>query len=74
MIAVVWQFDVEPGRETEFEQFYGANGEWTALNRRSRSYIGSAFLRDQNRAARYLMIEYWSEMVVYEHHMVAQRE
>jgi hypothetical protein len=68
MIAVVWQFDVQTGREPEFEQFYGSNGEWTAMNRRSRSYIGSAFLRDQNRAARYLMIEYWSEMLVYERH------
>ena len=74
MIAVVWQFDVKPGRESEFEQFYGANGEWTAMNRRSRSYIGSSFLRDQGRPLRYLMIEYWSEMLVYEQHQVSKRD
>ena len=68
MIAIVWQFDVRPGSETEFERFYGADGEWTAINRRSRSYLGSSFLRDQNRKSHYLVIEYWSEMLVYEQH------
>lgn len=66
MIAIMWQFDVTSGRETEFEQLYGAGGEWTALNRQTRSYLGSSFLRDQNRPSRYIVIEYWSEMVVYE--------
>jgi hypothetical protein len=74
MIAIVWQFDTRPGRESEFEQFYGADGEWTAVNRHSRSYIGSSFLRDQNRASRYLVIEYWSEMIVHEQHKVYKRD
>lgn len=68
MIATVWQFDVKQGREPEFEQLYGVGGEWTALNRKTRSYLGSSFLRDQNRPARYIVIEYWSEMVVAEPH------
>ena len=68
MIAVVWQFEVKPGQQEEFEKFYGADGEWTALGRRSRSFLGSSFLRDQARGTNYLLIEYWSEMVVYEKH------
>jgi len=68
MIAIVWQFDVRPGREREFEQFYGADGEWTTINRFSRSYLGSSFLRDQALPSRYMAIEYWSEMLVYEEH------
>jgi hypothetical protein len=59
---------VKKGREEEFEQLYGAAGDWTALNRRTRSYLGSSFLRDQNRSTRYLLVEYWSEMLVYEQH------
>ncbi len=70
MIAIVWQFDVKAGSEASFEQFYGADGEWTAANRHSRSYLGSSFLRDQNTKSRYLVIEYWSEMLVYEQHKV----
>jgi quinol monooxygenase YgiN len=68
MIAIMWQFEVKQGREAEFEQMYGVDGEWTAINRHTRSYLGSSFLRDQNAAARYVLIEYWSEMLVYEEH------
>jgi quinol monooxygenase YgiN len=68
MLAIMWQFDVKDGCQAEFEQFYGASGEWTAANRHSRSYLGSSFLRDQNRESRYIVIEYWSEMLVYEQH------
>src|SRR4051812_10406774 len=68
MIAIMWQFDVKNGREAEFEKFYGVEGEWTAINRHTRSYLGSSFLRDQNASSRYIVIEYWSEMVVGEEH------
>jgi quinol monooxygenase YgiN len=68
VIAVVFQFEIKPGREDEFEQFHGADGEWTALSRQSRSFIGSSFLREFSSPPRYLLIEYWSEMIVYEHH------
>ena len=68
MIAIMWQFDVKHEREDEFEQLYGVEGEWTAMNRHSRSYLGSSFLRDQSRSSRYIVIEYWSEMLVYEQH------
>lgn len=68
MIAIMWQFEVRKGREAEFEELYGADGEWTAMNRPTRSYLGSSFLRDQNRSSRYIVIEYWSEMIVSEQH------
>src|SRR4051812_866137 len=74
MIAIVWQFNVRPGQETEFEKFYGADGEWNAMNRRSRSYLGSSFLRDQNEGTRYLMVEYWSEMLIYEQHRTSRSD
>ena len=68
MIALVWQCDVKPGFQEDFERLHGADGEWTALSRRSRSFLGSSFLRDLAQPTRYLVIEYWSEMVVYERH------
>jgi hypothetical protein len=63
MIAIVWQFEVKAGSEHDFERFYGVEGEWTAVNRHSRSYLGTSFL-----------IEYWSEMVVYEQHKAYKRD
>lgn len=68
MIAVVWQFEVKQGEQDAFRKIYGADGEWSALSRRSRSFLGSSFLWDQADARRYLLIEYWSEMLVYERH------
>lgn len=74
MIAVMWQFDVKKGKEKEFEELYGADGDWTALSRQTRSYLGSSFLQDQNESTRYLLIEYWSEMIVYEQHRAFRSE
>ena len=68
MIAIMWQFEVKAGKEKEFEALYGADGDWTNLNRPTRSYLGTSFLRDQARLSRYMVIEYWSEMLVYEQH------
>ena len=68
MVAVVWQFTVHENTAQEFERFYGADGDWTRLSRRSRSFLGSSFLKDLVTPTRYLLVEYWSEMVVYERH------
>jgi quinol monooxygenase YgiN len=69
VVAIVWQIDVRPESADEFERFYGADGEWTALSRRSRSFLGSSFLKDLASETRYLLVEYWGEMVVYEKHL-----
>ena len=69
MIAVIWEFDVEAGKSEEFERFYGADGEWTKVSRRSRSFLGSSFMRDIAVESRYVLVEYWAEMVVYERHL-----
>ena len=69
MIAVVWQVEIHEGKSEEFEQLYGANGEWTKLSRKSRSFLGSSFLRDLASETRYMIVEYWGEMVVYEKHL-----
>jgi hypothetical protein len=69
VLAVVWSFQVRQGREDDFEQLHGADGDWTALSRRSRSFLGSSFLRELADPRRYLLTEYWSEMLIYEKHL-----
>jgi hypothetical protein len=69
VIALVWTFEIRPGTSEQFERFYGADGEWTALSRRSRSFLGSSFLKDIASETRYILVEYWGEMVVYEKHV-----
>jgi hypothetical protein len=69
VVAVVWQLTVHEHSGEEFERFYGADGDWTKLSRRSRSFLGSSFLKDLASPTRYLLVEYWSEMLVYEKHV-----
>jgi len=69
VVAVVWQFDIRPEAAQEFEHLYGADGAFTKLSRKSRSFLGSSFLRDIGSETRYLLVEYWGEMVVYERHV-----
>lgn len=69
MVAIVWRFDIQAGTGKEFERLYGADGEWTKLSRRSRSFLGSSFLRELGADTRYVLVEYWGEMVVYEKHL-----
>lgn len=69
MVALVWQFTVQDGTSDDFERFYGADGDWTKLSRKSRSFLGSSFLKDLATPRRYLLVEYWSEMLVYEKHV-----
>ena len=57
---------------SEFEKLYGADGDWTKLSRRSRSFLGSSFLRDIVAETRYLLVEYWSEMLIYEQHRTSR--
>jgi hypothetical protein len=40
------------------------------MNRQTRSFLGCSFLRDQNDTSRYVVVEYWSEMLVYEQYRV----
>jgi len=73
VVAIVWQFTIHENTGNEFERFYGADGEWTRLSRKSRSFLGSSFLKDLAVPTRYLLIEYWSEMFVYEKHAADYR-
>jgi quinol monooxygenase YgiN len=69
LVAIVWQLTIHEDTTEQFERFYGADGEWTALSRKSRSFLGSSFMRDLAVPSRYLLVEYWSEMLVYEKHV-----
>ena len=67
MIAIMWQFEVKAGKEKEFEALYGAHGDWTTLNRRTRSYLGTSFLRfgkmtEQGAASQNAVIHHGSEI------------
>ena len=60
MYARVWEYHVGADRTSEFLAAYGAEGDWSALFRRSRGYVGTELYRDTHDTARFLTVDRWS--------------
>jgi heme-degrading monooxygenase HmoA len=61
MLIRVWEYEVVPGREAEFEELYGSAGAWAQLFSRSTGYAGTELYRDVERPARYLTVDRFSD-------------
>lgn len=59
MVKIVWEFQVKPGREEEFELFYNGEGLWAMLFRKSPDYFGTKLMRDVNTSGRYITVDKW---------------
>ena len=57
--AALWEFEVPPANQAEFEAQYGPDGSWVRLFRRASGYLGSELLRDRSDPLRYLTIDRW---------------
>ncbi|HUL72058.1 MAG TPA: antibiotic biosynthesis monooxygenase [Vicinamibacterales bacterium] len=55
----VWEFFVAAEHAAEFERMYGPDGEWVALFRRARGYVGSTLHRDRANPQRYVTVDSW---------------
>lgn len=58
--AIVWEFEVSPSRQSEFESHYGPEGSWARLFRKAPGYVSTELLNDCNHPLRYLTIDHWS--------------
>lgn len=59
MFIRIWTFQVTPGKENEFEQIYGPDGDWAKLFRKSLGYLKTELHRDTNDHTRYLTTDYF---------------
>ena len=66
MFAVIWRFEVKPGRENEFEEAYGPDGVWAEFFRRGHGYLETELLRDVAAARHYVTIDRWASRTAYE--------
>ena len=60
MHITIWEFHAIAGREAEFEQSYGPDGEWARLFRRGEGYLGTELLRDEAYPRRYITLDRWT--------------
>jgi heme-degrading monooxygenase HmoA len=72
MIALVFSYEV---RDTEeFEQAYGADGDWAQFFRQGTGYIGTELLRDVEAPGRYLVVDRWESAETYNAFIAEHRD
>jgi heme-degrading monooxygenase HmoA len=60
VLVRVWQYQVVPGSEAEFERTYGRNGDWSRLFAQCPGYLGTGLFRDVDDPGRYLTVDRFS--------------
>lgn len=64
--VIVWEFQVKPGQEENFEEQYGDHGIWAELFKTSEKYQGTKVIKDVGQMSRYVTLDYWSSEFDYE--------
>ena len=57
--AALWEFEIDPACQAEFERHYGPDGSWVQLFRQSSGYLGSELLNNRFDSRRYVTIDRW---------------
>jgi heme-degrading monooxygenase HmoA len=70
----VWQYEVVPGSEVEFERVYGSDGDWARLFATSVGYLGTGLFRDVEQPGRYLTVDRFSGVDAWQQFLHAHRE
>jgi quinol monooxygenase YgiN len=66
MYRLVWEFDAQPERADEFDQVYGADGQWADFFRRSPEYLGTQLYRNTQNPLRFIAVDQWRSRASYE--------
>jgi heme-degrading monooxygenase HmoA len=71
VIALFFRYEV---RDPEaFEQAYGPEGEWAQFFRRGQGYVGTELLHDVEEENRYLVVDRWESIDVYNAFLAAHQ-
>lgn len=66
MVEFVWEFIARADKAEEFERYYSGKGPWSALFEKSPGYHGTTLLRDTEQSRRYLTIDVWDSLELYQ--------
>lgn len=55
----LWEYEVAPLHQNEFEREYGPDGAWVKLFSKAPGYLGTSLFRDRTRSDRYVTIDRW---------------
>jgi heme-degrading monooxygenase HmoA len=66
MFVIVWQYQVRPGSESEFERVYSSSGDWVELFRQAPGFIQTQLLRDPDIIGSYMTLDHWESQDAFE--------
>ena len=72
--VIVWEFRIRTVKRRVFERAYGPDGEWAALFRTGKGFLGTELIRDVHDADRYLTLDFWKSRKDYERFKRQNRE
>ena len=73
MFLVLWEYEVKPGSEKQFEKVYGPAGDWAQLFRTDSHYRETRLLHDPFRSNVYLTLDFWTSRDSYEKFMATHK-
>lgn len=65
MYVIIWEYQVKAKHVTEFEEIYGAEGNWAQLFQKHPGYLGTELLHDSTHPQRYLTVDRWASAEAY---------
>jgi len=65
MYLILWEYEVQADRVTEFEENYSAEGAWVQLFQKGTGYLGTELLRDSKQPGRYITMDRWVSAEAY---------
>lgn len=66
MYIIIWEFQVKPGKQSEFEMVYSSLGAWAELFNKGAGYLGTELSHDETNPRRYLTIDRWASKEEYD--------
>ena len=66
MYIIIWEYQVKPEQQAEFEKIYAANGAWAELFKKGTGYLGTELLYKADQPLRFLTIDRWVSKQAYE--------
>lgn len=66
MYVIIWEYQVKPDKQAEFEKTYAANGAWAELFKKGTGYLGTELLCKADQSLHFLTIDRWESKQAYE--------
>ena len=73
MYVIVWEYELQNGREAAFDLAYAADGPWAALFARAEGYLGTELLVSPETGRR-VTLDRWGSRAAFEQFLSAHAE